>query len=57
MTTTASIEMSNSVDPYTRRRSEYVARALLRVVAVSLTRGEEPYLPPTQDMVEAVRML
>jgi hypothetical protein len=57
MTTAASIETSNSVDPYTRRRSECVARTLLRVAVVSLTRGEEPYLPLTQDVVKAVRML
>jgi hypothetical protein len=57
VTTAASIETSNGVDPYTRRRSECVACALLRVAAVSLARGEEPYLPPTQDVVEVVRML
>jgi hypothetical protein len=57
VTTTASIETSNSVDLYTRRRSECVAPTLLRVAAVLLARGEEPYLPPTQDVVEAVRLL
>jgi hypothetical protein len=57
MTTAASIETSNSVDPYTRRRSECVACALLRVAVVSLARGEEPYLLLTQDVVKAVRML
>jgi transposase InsO family protein len=57
VTTAASIETSNGVDPCTRRRSECVARTLPRVAAVSLARGEEPYLPPTQDVVEAVRML
>jgi hypothetical protein len=57
VTTAASIETSNSVDLYTRRRSECVAPTLLRVAAVSLARGEEPYLPPTQDVVKAVRLL
>jgi hypothetical protein len=57
VTTAASIETSNGVNPCMRRRSEYVARMLLRVVVVLLIRGEEPYLPLTQDVVEAVRML
>jgi hypothetical protein len=57
VTTATSIETSNSVDPCTYRRSEYVTRTLLRVVVVLLARGEEPYLPPTQDVVEAVRIL
>jgi hypothetical protein len=57
MTTATSIETSNSVDLYTRRRSEYVTPTLLRVVVVLLTRGKEPYLLPTQDIVEVVRLL
>jgi hypothetical protein len=57
MTTAASIETSNGIDPCTHRRSECVTRTLLRVVVVSLARGEKPYLPLTQDVVKAVRML
>jgi transposase InsO family protein len=57
MATAARIETSNGVDPCTRRSSNLTALTLPRIAAVSLARGEEPYLPPTQDVVEAVRLL
>jgi hypothetical protein len=55
--TTTKIEASNSVDLCMRKSSGLVARALPRVVAVSLARGEEPYLLPTQDVIEVFRLL
>jgi hypothetical protein len=57
MATAARIETSNSVDPYTCRSSNLTALTLPRIAAMSLTRGEEPYLPPIQDVVKAVRLL
>jgi hypothetical protein len=57
MATATKIEMSNGVDLYTRRSSRLVACTLPKVVAVSLARGEEPYLPLTQDVVKTVRLL
>jgi hypothetical protein len=57
MATAAKIEASNSVNSCTRRSGGLVARPLPRVAVVSLARGGEPYLLPTQDIIEAVRLL
>jgi hypothetical protein len=57
MATAIRIETSNSVNPYTYRSSNLTTLTLLRIVVVLLARGEEPYLPPTQDVVKVVRLL
>jgi hypothetical protein len=49
--------MSDSVDLRTHRSSILAAYMLPKVVAVSLARREEPYLPPIRDIIKVVRIL